>query len=75
MHSGKQSPAYFGTIPRTRLFLGVLILSAQREEKNNLKVKEKKKQQNPIPQDKKKQSKRLRERQDNFLFNFREHSK
>lgn len=43
MHSGKQSPAYFGTIPRTRLFLGVLILSAQREEKNNLKVKEKKK--------------------------------
>lgn len=75
MHSGKQSPVYFGTIPRTRLFLGVLILSAQREEKNNLKVKEKKKQQNPIPQDKKKQSKRLRERQDNFLFNFREHSK
>lgn len=74
MHSGKQSPAYFGTIPRTRLFLGVLILSAQREEKNNLKVKEKK-NQNPIPQDKKKQSKRLRERQDNFLFNFREHSK
>lgn len=38
MQSGKQSPAYFGTIPRTWLFLGVLISSAQCEEKNNLKA-------------------------------------
>lgn len=27
LHSGKQSLAYFGTIPRTRLFQGVLISS------------------------------------------------
>lgn len=40
MQSGKQSPAYFGTIPRTWLFLGVLISSAQCEEKNNLKAVE-----------------------------------
>lgn len=40
MHSGKQNRAYFGTIPRTRLFLGVLISSAQWEEKNILKARE-----------------------------------
>lgn len=33
MHSGKQSPAYFGTIPRTWLFLGVQIYPAQWEGK------------------------------------------
>lgn len=43
MHSGTQSPAYFGTIPRTRPFLGVLISSARGEEKNNPQSEGKKK--------------------------------
>lgn len=47
MHGGKQSPAYFGTIPRTRLFLGVLISLEQLKEKNNLKAKEERK---PLPE-------------------------
>lgn len=41
---GNKAPAYFGTIPRTRLFLGVLISSAHWEEKNCLKAEEKKRE-------------------------------
>lgn len=56
MHSGKQSPAYFGTIPRTWFFLGVLI---SLEEKNNLKAKRGKK---PLRQeDKRRDQKRKKE--------------
>lgn len=70
MNSGKQSPAYFGTIPRTRLFLGVPISSAQWEEKNNLKARGEKKEPPKKTRDsikKKKRQKRL----DDFLLNCR----
>lgn len=65
---GNKAPAYFGTIPRTKLFLGVPILSAHWEEKNNLKAEEKK--ENP-PRRQDTALKKRQKRQDDFLFNRR----
>lgn len=68
---GNKAPAYFGTIPRTRLFLGVLISSAHWEEKNNLKVGEKKRDPPPPRRQETALKRKGQKRQDDFLLNRR----